>query len=456
MKKLILLLCVWVSGFAVWGQKSIELSDIRMINLGDGRLFATMDDKKKTPIDGKVRIITGYTTEYMNAQFDKGYAAGKWEYYRNNLLAEVKQYADGLMHGEAIEYHADGKTVKSRAVMKNGKPDGLVEGFSPEGKKTYEKNMKEGVDNGYERNYDDDGTLLSETSYKNGKTDGKKFSIANRGRSSETQTTAYYKDGKEDGEYLIVYADGTVKTKGAYKGGEKDGLWESFKRDGKHDGPTEVYENGNVVKRTTYYTDNSVNTETHFNAERKKHGAEKEYAFEGGRLIRDQHYVNGKLVGKQMRRFSGSAGSFFEHAIYDENGLKDGEFTEIWEETEKLRSKGLYVKDKKHGLWLYGYPDGKSPGPEETYENGVRKMRKEYVSNDITGGYFEITNYNERDDKHGEYLETWAKDGKTKTKGLFERGRRHGTWTEYDTDGKLKEETIYDNGSTVKRTKPGN
>jgi antitoxin component YwqK of YwqJK toxin-antitoxin module len=453
MKKLILLGCFFLSVTAVCGQQPIKLSDINMTNLEDGRLYATKDDSKKKPIDGKVRIITGYTTEYLNAQFAKGYATGKWEYYKDNVLTEVKHYSDGLLHGEIIEYYADGKTVKNHAVMKNGKPDGIVERFSQDGKKTYEKGMKEGVSDGYERNYADDGTVLSETFYKDGKQDGISFSITSRGASNEVKTTTGYKEGIQDGEYLAIYADGSVKTKGTYKDGKKEGLWEAFKRDGKHDKPTEVYENGNVVKRTTYYTDDSIKTETHFNKEKKKHGIEKEYAFDGGHLIREQIFVNGKLLGKQMRRVSSNHGAYFEHAVYNEAGQKDGEFTETWEESGNMKANGLYVKDKKQGLWVYGYPDNRYPGPEENYENGIRKSQKIYVINENTGDYIELFHYDDRDNYDGDYLATWVKGGKTKVKGQYEKGRRQGVWVTYDINGKPLEESTYENGNQTKHTK---
>ncbi|MDR0700329.1 MAG: hypothetical protein LBG28_14110 [Tannerella sp.] len=453
MKRLVLLLCLFISVTAVRGQQPVNLSDIGMINLGDGRLYATKANDKKKPIDGKVRIITGYTTEYMNAQFAKGYATGKWEYYRDNVLTEVKHYSDGLLHGEVIEYYSDGKTVKTHAVMKNGKPDGVAERFSQDGKKTYEKDMKEGVADGYERNYADDGTVVFETFYRNGKIDGQTFSITSHGTPNEVKTTSSYKDGTQDGEFLAVYADGSVKTKGAYKNGKKDGQWEAFKRDGKHDGPTEVYDNGNVVKRTTYYTDNSISTETHFNAEKKKHGTEKEYAFDGGHLIREQNFVNGKLLGKQMRRVSSNQGVYLEHAIYSEEGQKDGEFTEIWEETGNMKAKGLYVKDKKQGVWLYGFPDNRYPGPEEIYENGIRKSRKEYVVNESTGDYFEESNYDDKNNLHGEYLATWVKSGKPKTKGQYDKRLKQGVWITYDVNGKPLEESVYEKDNRIKHTK---
>ena len=95
-----MLLCL--ATLAVQAQE-IKLSDIEMINLGDGRLFAR-EKKSEKPVNGKVRIITGYTTEYIDAGFDKGYADGKWEYYKQNTLSETMNYSNGTLNGEKIVY----------------------------------------------------------------------------------------------------------------------------------------------------------------------------------------------------------------------------------------------------------------------------------------------------------------------------------------------------------------
>jgi antitoxin component YwqK of YwqJK toxin-antitoxin module len=441
MKKFILFSGLLFCFITVYAQESIKLSDISMINLGDGRLYATSYDSDKKPINGKVRIITGYTTEYTAAEFDKGYATGKWEYYKYNVLQSVRHYSKGLLDGETIEYYNDGETVKRHVVMKNGKPDGLIVEYSQDGKKSYEKNMKNGVEDGYERRYANDGSIISETFYKDGKVEGKTVSTVNKGTSSEKQTVSNMKDGKLEGEYLTTYSDGSVKTKGLYKNGQKEGLWESFKQDGKHDGPSEEYVNGKVVKKITYYTDNTPERETHFNMDGKKHGIERSWAYDGGQLKNEQNYVNGNLIGKQMRHVSSNHGAYLEYSVYNDASQKDGEYSEVWVETKNMKAKGQYAKDKKVGKWLYGGMEGKTPPKEEVYENGIRKSMKMFVESEFYGNYFELYNYNEREQKDGEYLEIWEKSGKTKVKGQYEKGRTQGIWRTYDQQGKLLTET---------------
>ncbi|MDH6305578.1 antitoxin component YwqK of YwqJK toxin-antitoxin module [Parabacteroides sp. PH5-13] len=378
MKRIVLLL--GVLAFTLLAQGQVKINDLKMTNLGDGRMYAEYENKEKEedkPINGKVRIITGYTTEYIDAEFAKGFAVGKWEYYKDNKLSEVTHYEDGRLNGEIIRYYPDGTSIKEKSNMKNGKVNGITTTYSQAGTLTYEKGMKEGIEDGPERRYDDNGELVYDNTYKDGKQVGKSFAIINKGLTGEYTQTAYYKDGKYDGEYLETYKDGDVKVKGKYINGKKDGLWESLHSDGSRKGGSETYKNGVVIRRVTYYTDGSIEMERNFNDQGKQHGIEKKYAYEGGHLTSEKNFVNGKQVGKQMRRVSSNNGSFFEYSNYNESGKKHGEYREVFEDNKKEKTKGQYVNDKKDGKWYYGNSLGFYK--EEIYENGKLTESKTLV-----------------------------------------------------------------------------
>jgi hypothetical protein len=147
MRKNVLLLGLLSCFLMVYAQKPVELSDISMINLGDGRLYATSTDSKKKPIDGKLRII------------------------------------------------------KSCVVMKNGKSDGIMVNYSPDGKKTYEKSMRDGV---------------------------------------------------EDGEFSEIWEEtGNLKSKGLYVKDRQQGVWSEYNQQGEPVKET-VYENGRYVSYKNY------------------------------------------------------------------------------------------------------------------------------------------------------------------------------------------------------------
>ena len=114
MKQVLFLFVFLCSTFSIQirGQQSIKISDINLVNLGDGQAYAHNKDEAKTPVKGKVRIITGVTTEYINAQFnDEGLAIGKWEYYKNNELRSYISYENGYMNGEWGEVSSSGDLI---------------------------------------------------------------------------------------------------------------------------------------------------------------------------------------------------------------------------------------------------------------------------------------------------------------------------------------------------------
>ena len=369
MKHLFTITLLFLTAWSVQAQE-LKISDIEMINLGDGRLFARERKNEKLPIDGRVRIIAGYTTEYIDAGFDNGYADGKWEHYKQNTLSEVMNYSKGYLNGEKITYHGDGKTIKSKATIKNGKADGIVYSYSYDGKLESEKGMKDGADEGLERHYDETGKVIAETIYKNGKAEGKSFALYNKGSSDAHTETKYYKNGILDGDYSEIYENGTVKVKGKYLNGKKEGIWEIRKQDGSLKQPTEEFKNGNVVKRFNYFSDGKLEMERNYDENGKQHGAEKKYDRETGKPKSELNYVHGKQVGKQVRYISSTAEDFIETVYYNDAGQKDGEYTEVYVEGKKaVKVKGQYVKDKKHGKWVYGSENG-ALYKEETYDNG--------------------------------------------------------------------------------------
>ena len=370
MKQQFAILFLCLAALSIQAQEPLKIGDIEMINLGDGRLFAR-DGKGNDakPIKGKVRIITGYTTEYIDANFDNGYADGKWEYYKSNTLSESSNYSKGLLNGEKISYYADGKTIKDKATVKNGKADGVYSSYSSNGKLEYEKGMKDGFDEGPERRYDEDGKVIAETIYKNGKAEGKSFALINKGSSDAYTLNRFYKNGELEGEYSEIALDGTVRKKGKYVNGKKEGVWESRKRDGKLE-PTEVYKNGNVIKRTTYFNDDTVEWERNFDENGKLHGIEKKFEYQTGKLKQEFNYVHGKQVGKQVRYMTSTMYDFIETCYYNEAGQKDGDYSEVYVKYAGIvKLKGQYVKDKKNGIWVYKDPNGKIT-TEETYDNG--------------------------------------------------------------------------------------
>ena len=438
----IILLCL--SALSIQAQNEVQIGDIEMINLGDGRLFArdgtTKNDK---PIDGRIRIINGYTTEYIDAGFDKGYADGKWEYYKYNNLSEVKNYSKGYVNGEEISYYGDGKTIKSKATIKNGKADGIIYNYSQNGKVEYEKGMKDGFDEGFERRYDENGKVIAETNFINGKAEGKSFAVYNKGFPDEYTITRYYKNSQSDGDYSEIFANGNVQEKGQYVNGKKDGTWEYGKKDGKKIS-TEVYSNDDKIKETKYYNDNTVEVVRELkNGE--KNGWERTYNFGTGKLKSEVFYKDGEVSSetssgglmKQTKQITSNLG-IYVRTFYEVNGNYEGEYTEQWQEGAKgMKAKGQYKDGKKAGQWIYEDQYGKKE-KEENYLNGELDGAVIIYSCE-NGKPSKVYEYS-KGELNGAYKEYWCNTGNLMVTGTYVDGRVKGIRKHYDSDGKVTDE----------------
>ena len=134
MKTGLFILLLWAVSPGVvqlYAQTEIKLQDIECYNLGDGRYYCRYMKSEK-PVQGKARIIDGYTTQYIDATFSDGIPHGEWKVYVNNALAEELNYEKGLLHGAGKEYYAGG-AVKSVRNYADGKLHGKCIDYSSKG-----------------------------------------------------------------------------------------------------------------------------------------------------------------------------------------------------------------------------------------------------------------------------------------------------------------------------------
>ncbi len=238
-------------------QNTLKIEEIEIVNLGDGQQYAHKRDDDKTPLEGKIRIITGYTTEYIDADFKEGYAEGRWEYYKKNKLNSYVTYKNGYLNGECGELDYSGEP-KETGNYKNGKKDGkwytyysgdevkemkeykddelrkTIEYFT-DGSISSERNFLNKKEHGAEKRYDwETGRLKTDKYYENGKPVGKQMQYYSSNRDDYIQVSNYSKDGKLHGKYTETYAEtNKIKVEGQYKDGKKTGTWRYGTKDGK-------------------------------------------------------------------------------------------------------------------------------------------------------------------------------------------------------------------------------
>ncbi len=143
--------------------------------------------------------------------------------------------------------------------------------------------------------------------------------------------------------------------------------------------------------------------------------------------------------------------------------------------TGEKRSLGFYKNDRKHGVWLFWYPNGQKTGAyyykdgsehgihQEWYENGQLKSEATYVDGARDKDYktwypngqqWKITQFI-NGVPTGDYKE-WHDNGNSMMEGQYnDLGQKHGDWKRYHADGKIKLIEVYENG-VVKELKEEN
>lgn len=358
MKKIVLAIGLAICSLTLWAQKEIKFMDVDIINDGEGRLYCFYKSDKSL-VDGTVRLIDGYRSQYIETEFKAGYATGTWKSYDDKVLVTEGNYKDGYPNGTFKEYYGD-KQLKSQKTFVDGKLDGKVINYYQNGKIYTETEFSKGVENGIDRRYDETGKITSDSKYINGKQTGKSVQqiTSNIG---DYELVSNYKDGLLDGDYAEIFTDGVVKAKGKYTGGKKTGQWEYNKANGNKQ-PTEVYDNtGDLIKKTTYYTNGKVEIEREMK-DGKDNGVTRKYDNEG-KLKSEINYKNGKEDGKYMMLYTSTMGNYKAIGNYT-NGKLNGDYAEEYE-NGKPKAKGKYANGSKTGKWTYYKKDG-SVEREET------------------------------------------------------------------------------------------
>ena len=232
---------------------AIQVDELSVINYGDGRLLFRQYDKDNTPLNGSHRIIDGYRSEYILAEFKDGMYNGDYKYFKNNRLKEEGTYKEGRKDGVYKEYYSDGVALKKEAPFKEGKLNGIVKTYYTNGKLETEKGYAMSIEDGVERDYDyESGEITTNRNYKNGVLHGSQ--IAHYGSNiGDFIQRVTYENGKMTGSFSEIFTDGTIKKTGKYnKDGEKDGEWlerDDFPNDkGKFSGKRTLYKDGEIIK----------------------------------------------------------------------------------------------------------------------------------------------------------------------------------------------------------------
>lgn len=223
--------------------------------------------------------------------------------------------------------------------------------------------------------------------------------------SGEVMSTGEYVNGKEHGKWEYFYENGNLQAKAAYDHGIENGDWEWY------------HEEGQLMRKATF-------KQGHLN------GIWLNY-YENGVLSDSTNYTIGRLNGESISYYEN--GQISQHGNYIRD-RQDGHW-KIYYDNGQLSAEGEYTTAEPVGLWKYWSQEGK-PLQELEYDNSPQlKIINSWDQNSefiIKNGFGDYESHYE----NGTILET----------GQVKDGNRVGTWKIFYSNGKLKEESTYEEG----------
>ena len=362
---------------------------------GDGQL------KKKTFfVDGRE---DGMSREYS----PEGLVITLTEYKKGYILSteNINRSRNGLKHGVWKTFYPD-EMVHEEGVYNYGKKNGYFKEFDPQGNLLTIKKFANDVEifdapelASYEirTDYYSNGKPKIVASYKDDIPEGVRREYSPEG---EIVKSYIFKAG-------IIVGEGIVDATG-----QRQGPWKEFYESTELYGEGNYKDNKRVGPWKFYYRSGATEQIGKYNEAGRPDGVWKWF------------YESGNLKKEEVMR----------------NGLPDGEMQELTDSGAVI-IKGHYIDGEEDGEWFYEVNDDKEIG---SYVNGKKEgIWRHYYNGELSyeGSYIEGL----EDGQH-----TWYWDnGKIRERGNYIAGKKEGTWSLYDYDGIKVLTQVYSDGLEV-------
>lgn len=413
--------------------------------------FYNEDEKLLLEINYLEGKKNGFRTTYQGNEILKEYFINDIKQKNSLILFKNKKvkvktpFVDGLEQGIAREYDIDGKiiqiiTYKKGYVVERERinrydsdtlPHGKWKWFYEDENLSQEGIFKHGLKDGYFKEYDRNGDLISATKF----VDGEKIEKAEELAKLDVRTD-YYPNGK-------------VKVVGTYKDGIPQGVRREYNEEGQVE-KSYIFLNGRIIGEgiftdaglkeglwKEYYPDGKLKATGNYISDRKN-GSWK-YFYNSGQLEQLGVYVNGKADSTWNWYYP--SGKLLRHEIFID-GLSDGMMTEYTEDG-KIITQGDYIEGKEEGFWFYVVGNAREEGD---YAEGMRNGKwKSYYGD----GSLSFEGKFVDDLPNGEHTWYWN-NGKIKKQGKYSMGRKNGEWKKYDASGQPFIIISYQAGKEVK------
>ena len=307
--------------------------------------------------------------ERINRKDSQGQKQGRWKYFYDTYAIKLEGvYKDNKKNGYFKEYDENGSLISVKKFINDVEQIEVQElvslklktDYYPKGQVKTVGSYNGDIPEGVRREYNEEGKIIAGYIFTKG-------ALTGEGIVDE--------EGIKEGDWREFYMDGTLRSVGTYVKGKPVGTWKYY------------FENSKLESEGKYTKTGALD------------GTWRWY-FEDGSIRRVQSFVA---------------------------GMEDGEYEEH-DETGRLIVKGQYVEGLEEGEWIYDFVNYREIG---NYRGGARFGKwKSYYADGILrfeGEYID-------DNLNGRVNWYWP-TGKLKDQGNFVNGSREGDWITFSEDG---------------------
>jgi antitoxin component YwqK of YwqJK toxin-antitoxin module len=299
---------------------------------------------------------------------------------------DLDQYVNGFVNGVEYQYYLQNNFatgLKEKAKYINGSRSGMVISYFPNGKVSSETMYQDGIKNGGELLYSNDGNLKNKRIYKENEPFHGNFDE----KMGELTVNLNYSNGVKEGEAIAIDEEKQIVAKGIYKDGKPfNGTFVVELNDRSDDLElinVENFKKTGLQKVFGYRLDNLEKTYTI--KDEKQNGMATFY--DDGKIVGTLEYKNdepysGTLVG------DGKTSVYKNGKIADETFFEDS-YNKDRIQKQKIYENGILAKIKDHSFTI-------AEKPQEFYE-GIYRNGKPF------SGYFETED--DREFKQVNYFE---------------------------------------------------
>ena len=336
--------------------------------------------------DGRVITLTTYKKGYVmsreriNRLDTEGRKQGSWKFFHTNGLVKTEgKYKNDLKDGYFKDYDDKGKLLTISKWIEGEMQKDVVEltklevekEYYPDGTVKSFQGYKNGLPEGVRREFAADGSLVAGFIFKEGR------------KISEGITR---EDGLKNGPWKDYFITGELKAEGTYKDDMKVGKWTYYFANGKTEQTGKYDDKGKLTGKWIWY-------------------------YPSGEVLREENYLNG-LADGMMTEFTEDGAVIAEGEFIE--GQEEGQWVY---ETDGFREEGNYAFGLRQGVWKRFYPGGTLQFEGDFIEENPNGIHKYFWDN-----------------------------GNLKEEQEYLMGTKIGDWKTYNYDGTLFLIVTYENG----------